>query len=112
MLLNSGPLAVEGVVGRALEALRANARSPAAGGGVAESGQCARGASSGTEAEHRVDCVACRGVEWRVVGGIGCSELLMLEVALRCLRSAPPGVNGVPEGGIDDLWSKRGMARL
>lgn len=47
-----------------------------------------------------------------MVGGIGCSELLMLEVALRCLRSAPPGVNGVPEGGIDDLWSKRGMARL
>lgn len=56
VLLDSGPLAVEGVVGGALEALRANARGPAAGSGVAESGERLRGAHSGTEAEHGVEC--------------------------------------------------------
>jgi hypothetical protein len=58
MLLNSGSLAVESIVGRALEALCANAGRPAAGSGVAESGQRERSARGGAEAEH---CVVCGG---------------------------------------------------
>lgn len=67
VLLDSGPLAVEGVVGRALKAFGANARGPAAGGLVAESGERGRGARGGTEAQHfGVMGVVRR--EWRVEG--------------------------------------------
>lgn len=93
MLLDSGPLAVESVVGGTLEALRANARGPAAGSSVAESGERGRGARGGTEAEHGVVCVV---VEWRVVGGlVACS--LSLEVALRFEHWAGPTGAELPE---------------
>lgn len=52
VLLDSGSLAVESIVGGALEAFGANARGPAAGGLVAESGERVSGARGGTEAEH------------------------------------------------------------
>ena len=54
VLLDSGPLAVESVVGGALE-LRAGG-SPATSGSVAESGKRLRGARSGAKAEHGVEC--------------------------------------------------------
>lgn len=57
VLLDSGPLAVEGVVGRALK-LRADAGVEAAGGGVAENGERRRGAGGGAEAEHCVVGIA------------------------------------------------------
>jgi len=70
VLLNGGPLTVESVVGGALEALRANARSPAAGGGVAESRERLRSARGGAKAEHGVECGVVWAVEWRVVGNV------------------------------------------
>jgi hypothetical protein len=75
VLLDSSPLAVEGVVGRTLKALRADARRPAAGSGVAESGQRKRGARGGAEAEHYVVCIACGGVSGEVVRGSAGSSL-------------------------------------
>jgi hypothetical protein len=54
VLLDSGPLAVESVVGGALE-LGAGG-SPATSGSVAESGKRLRGARSGAKAEHGVEC--------------------------------------------------------
>lgn len=95
MLLNGSPLAVEGVVGRALEAFGANAGSPAAGGLVAESGERGRGARGGAEAEHNCDCaVDCleRRVEgWRGRSLTGSSLALRLEVRRGRFR-APSGL--------------------
>ena len=68
VLLDSGPLAVEGVVGRALK-LRADAGVEAAGGGVAENGERRRGAGGGTEAEHCVVGIAGCGGSGDVVRG-------------------------------------------
>ena len=73
VLLDSGPLAVEGVVGRALK-LRADAGVEAAGSGVAENGERRRGAGGGAEAEHCVVCIASCGGSGDVVRGL-CWEL-------------------------------------
>ena len=73
MLLDSGPLAVEGVVGRALK-LRADAGVEAAGGGVAENGERRRGAGGGAEADHCVVGIAGCGGSGDVVRGL-CWEL-------------------------------------
>lgn len=93
VLLNSGPLTVEGVVGRALKALRADARSPAAGSGVAESGQRRRGARGGTEAEHCVVLCCVWWWEWRVVR-VCCLELFQCSsrTFARLLASEQAGV--------------------
>lgn len=91
VLLDSGPLAVEGVVGRALKALRADAGSPAAGSGVAESGQRRRGARSGTEAEHCVVCIAGGGGSGEVVRGSAGSSLSECWTFARCWLRIRPG---------------------
>jgi len=54
VLLDSGPLAVESIVGGALELCARG--SPATSGSVAESGKRLRGARSGAKAEHGVEC--------------------------------------------------------
>ena len=69
MLLDSGPLAVEGVVGRALKALRADAGVEAAGSGVAENGERRRGAGGSAEAEHCVVGITGCGGSGDVVRG-------------------------------------------
>lgn len=69
VLLDSGPLAVEGVVGRALKALRADAGVEAAGSGVAENGKRRRGAGGGAEAEHCVVGITGCGGSGDVVRG-------------------------------------------
>ena len=74
VLLDSGPLAVEGVVGRALKALR-GAGVEAAGSGVAENGERRRGAGGGAEAEHCVVGIAGCGGSGDVVRGCAGSSL-------------------------------------
>lgn len=73
VLLDSGPLAVKGVVGSALKALR-GAGVEAAGSGVAENGERRRGAGGGAEAEHCVVGIAGCGGSGDVVRGL-CWEL-------------------------------------
>lgn len=81
MLLDSGPLAVEGVVGRALKALRADAGVEAAGSGVAENGERRRGAGGGAEAEHCVvGITGCVGSGDVVRGCAGSSRKSVLDV--------------------------------
>jgi hypothetical protein len=73
VLLDSGPLAVEGVVGRALKALR-GAGVEAAGSGVAENGERRRGAGGSAKAEHCVVGIAgCAGSGDMVRGCAGSS---------------------------------------
>lgn len=109
VLLNSGPLAVEGVVGRAFKALRADARSPAAGSGVAESGQRRRGARGGAEAEHCVVCVGVSGEWWE------CAYLELFQCWSRTFaRLLASEQAGVPEANLmtahrcDESFAGRG----
>jgi hypothetical protein len=91
VLLDSGPLAVEGVVGRALKALR-GAGVEAAGSGVAENGERRRGARGGAEAEHCVVGIAGCGGSGDVVRGCAGSSLRASWTFARLTASDSAGV--------------------
>jgi hypothetical protein len=85
VLLDSGPLAVESVVGGALELCARG--SPATSGGVAESGKRLRGARSGAKAEHGVECELGRlSGEWWRDCLLDCNYTVVAACSLKSLR--------------------------
>jgi hypothetical protein len=91
VLLDSGSLAVEGVVGRALKALRA-AGVETASSGVAESGERRRGARGGAEAEHCVVGIVGCGGSGDVLRGCAGSSLRVSWTFARLTASDSAGV--------------------